>query len=635
MAEKKTLLSKFTATKVFFLILFFESLFLLLSLLLEPSAPEGRFFLLYSAPRFVEILVALFVVAIAIWGINIQEKTKALFEGKNAIYSGLSLLIISRLALILLQIFAQKPGLGSTIGYVEHIHPLSFFFSLIGFEITLWALMLQKKNKYSIIAWGLLSVLTIFSTLFSSSFLTEWAFFGVWAFVTLIMLINLQESSSNLFTAILIALIAFLFQISLQAMLRPYATEEFYFQEWSSETMMQSVSLKDLQDTPFETLSNIHTKPPGFDAIRVSLLRIWPAQDMEISLLHVDFLLYQLWALLYSVLGTFSFLWLLKLTDRNFAIIASFALLLHPASIQYSTLLDSNFLTVFLVFIFYYFLWGIKNSHDISLRTLIIIALSLFFTRAIFQWPFIIVAGLSLFLLKVEKRKILFFVVITGAVALIFGLKQYYQFGTLSTSSFTGLNLNRSVGNPNYTDYWVLDIDYQEQKSSLPNVLTRRKKTDGSVNYNHIQYLEYNQELIENYKEYMLSTPITTIIKSYWENIQIYFRPSTEYHTKHTIVDRLPWKDLYDQLFSSPILPLLLFFSGVSWIAKVIKQKDYLENIGLVLPGLYIFLVTILFEKGENMRFKFFLEPLFFIFIISQIYNISKHTYTKIRSTKN
>jgi hypothetical protein len=33
-----------------------------------------------------------------------------------------------------------------------------------------------------------------------------------------------------------------------------------------------------------------------------------------------------------------------------------------------------------------------------------------------------------------------------------------------------------------------------------------------------------------------------------------------------------------------------------------------------------IFAISVLFESGENMRFKFFIEPVLFIFIASQIY---------------
>jgi len=35
-------------------------------------------------------------------------------------------------------------------------------------------------------------------------------------------------------------------------------------------------------------------------------------------------------------------------------------------------------------------------------------------------------------------------------------------------------------------------------------------------------------------------------------------------------------------------------------------------------------LTTVLFEKGENNRFKFFLEPEFFVFLVSRLYLAGK-----------
>ncbi|MBT7602606.1 MAG: hypothetical protein HN560_16270 [Anaerolineae bacterium] len=436
------------------------------------------------------------------------------------------------------------------------------------------------------------------------------------------------------FIAFLIAVSAFLFQISLQSIMRPYAKDSFYFQEWSSEAMIQTVSLKDLQRNPLETLNNIHTKPPGFDAIRAILVHLWPAQDALGALLHVDFLLYKLWTVLYSILGAIAFLWLSQLTEIKVALIATFILLLHPATLLYSTLLDSNFLTTFLVFVFCYLMWKIKNEYRVHLFIVVLATLALFFTRAIFQYPFIIVVGSSLFLLRIQKRKVLVFLLITASIVGLYGAKQYHKFGILSASSFTGVNLNRSVGNPNFINYWTLDIDFQEQDSSLPKTLTRIKKVDGSPNFNHIQYLAYNQELIEDFKEYIFATPVSKITISYWENVQIYFEPSSQYNTEHAIIDRIPWKGFYDRIFSTPVFPGLLLVFGIPWLKKVVKEKDYLASIGLVLPGLYIFFITVLFEKGENMRFKFFLEPILFIFLVSQLYDLGKNIRAKL-STKS
>jgi len=184
--------------------------------------------------------------------------------------------------------------------------------------------------------------------------------------------------------------------------------------------------------------------------------------------------------------------------------------------------------------------------------------------------------------------------------------------------------LNRSVGNPNFTNYWQQDVVLLPQDTSLPKTLTRHKKVNGSPNYNHIQYLAYNQELLAEYKEYMRETPITQILASYWENLTIYFQPSSKYHAAHAIVDHLFWKNIYDALFSAPLLPFFLVFLAAFYMKSAWTRGEILDSIAYLLPALYIFLVTVLFEKGENMRFKFYLEPLFFVFLVSEAYRLAK-----------
>ena len=43
---------------------------------------------------------------------------------------------------------------------------------------------------------------------------------------------------------------------------------------------------------------------------------------------------------------------------------------------------------------------------------------------------------------------------------------------------------------------------------------------------------------------------------SYAENLAIYFKPSSTYSSNHVIVDRLPWTNLYNEIFSAPVLPI-------------------------------------------------------------------------------
>lgn len=621
----------FRFTKLLLQIIFLESLLVFLALALQPSTPESRTILLYSLPRFAEMLIVLGAAGIALWGIKSQTKIQAFFKKEIALYSGISLLIISRLALVLLQAFAQSPDLGTLTGYAEHLRPLSFFFSLIGFEIALWALLLKTQDKIKLALWGIFSVLTIFSILLSVSPVIEWAFVGIWALATAILLHKLKEQSETtplapfatlVTTATLVTLAAFIFQISLQTMMRPYAVENFYFQKWSSETMMAAVPLKDLQNKPLETLAYVHTAPPGFAAIRAAFVHLWDDKDSLTALRHVDFLLYQFYALLYSIMGAVAFLWLQKKTNFSLALIGTFALLIHPATLLYATLLDSNFLTAFLVFLLYYLMWKVRNEEKVSNIAVIFVTLALFFTRSVFQYPFVLVIGVSLFLMGLRKKALGGFLFVTVAIVTLFGIQHYRTFGTISTSSFAGLNLNRSVGNPDFTNYWSIDVDYEPQDESLPKSLTRTRKTDGSPNYNHIQYLQYNTALIADFKNYFFAAPPSDLLQSYGENIDIYFQPSNIYHSEHAIADRVAWRKVYESIFSAPILPLLLLALGIFAGKKIVREEDYLPALGFILPALYIFTITVLFEKGENMRFKFFIEPLFFIFIVSQLYEI-------------
>jgi len=74
-------------------------------------------------------------------------------------------------------------------------------------------------------------------------------------------------------------------------------------------------------------------------------------------------------------------------------------------------------------------------------------------------------------------------------------------------------------------------------------------------------------------------------------------------------------------LFSSPYLPSLLIMAVAIWAWHAGKKKDvWLTGLGMALPGLFIVSVSVLCETGENMRYKFFLEPIFFVLIVSQLY---------------
>ena len=438
---------------------------------------------------------------------------------------------------------------------------------------------------------------------------------------------------TKLLITVAIFLTGLLFLFTLKNYMRPYAIGGFYFQQFSSETLMQTVPIEDLRNTPIQTLFNIHIQPPILDIIRAILVHLSPSSDLEPLLHRVDKSLYILWNVLYGILGALIFYWLSGVIPSGLAILVSLFFLAHPASILYATILDGTLLSSVIILWAFYLLWNIRENQHKPIALITIVMLLLFFTRSIFQWPSILVFGLSLLLLRVPKRRVILFLIIVGGISGLYLGKQYYKFGLLSTSSFTGLNLTRSIGYNSMGSYWnylKFPENSQIKGDHLANVLVRKRKFIGVPNFNHISYLKLNKYLKDEYKSLLRTTPLRKLIKSYAQNARIYFNSSSIYG-RHVIVDRIPWRGLYDDLFSFPILPAAIILALIMWLARI-KDNDYIKGIAFALPAFFIFFVSILFEKGENMRFKFFLEPVIFIFIITQFFISGKLVYQKVRT---
>jgi hypothetical protein len=424
--------------------------------------------------------------------------------------------------------------------------------------------------------------------------------------------------------------IVFLFSaayaLTLQNVMRSLTPDGMYFHPWSSETMMQTVSLKFLREAPIRTLLSIHIQPPAFDAVRAALAL--PLQDLsdEAAVRQVDLALYTLGAVILAMLVALVFRWLAEYS-LAVACMGTLLLLLHPASIFFATFLDSTLLSSFLVSGTYFLLWKIKNGQAIPIVSFSLLVLALFFTRSIFQWPAMLIFGLCLYLLGIRPRILGTFLVTTCLISGVYLAKQAYQFGLLSTTSFSGINLANSIGvgfeTEMYTTYLDHIGDHASDDPSLPGVLTSRSKINGEPNFNNIAYLELNRRLLTRYGDALRSASFERLAGSYLENALIYFMPTSTY-SGHVIVDHLPWTRLYNAVFSAPVLPILLLVSFLIWAARAVKLRTIRKGVGVLLPALYILAVSIFSDKGENMRFKFWLEPIMVVFLMSQFHAVAR-----------
>ena len=408
----------------------------------------------------------------------------------------------------------------------------------------------------------------------------------------------------------------------LQARYLPFAYEETYFQEHSSEDMMQTVSLVDLRERPGEALLFLHIQPPLLDGLRALLARLWPGLGKRALLVRVDRGLYLIWMLVYASMAVLVFRWLRHLLSSTWiAVLAALAFLVHPAAIFYATYLEGTLLTSFGILWLCYALWRIPARG--ATASLCATYLMLFFVRSIFQWPALLVLVAALLLRQAPRRSVLVFALSGTAVVGSFMLKQYLVFGSTATSSFAGSSCLQALGE-------VPEMGFSANVNTplgplfprvsggrYPSVLTRETKIGGAHNFNHLADLRNERELARRCFRRLASDPLWSTLSAWSENVAIFFQPSSRYVTSHVIVDRLPWRGAYDWVFSGPRLVFLLATGAVLWIRRR-TVGGIVRGLGLALPVVLVSAACVMFERDENMRYKFFVEPVLYVFLVAQ-----------------
>jgi hypothetical protein len=440
---------------------------------------------------------------------------------------------------------------------------------------------------------------------------------------------NAFISFSRKYPELLVFVLYLSFLLVLEASWRQSAIEHVYFQKWTSEDMMQTLPIIDLRDHPVESLANLHIQPPALDIIRALLALGWRGVDNHLLLVSVDQDLYRLWAVLFALMGVLIFRWLSQVTSFSWAALASLIFMIHPAAILYATFLENTFLFSLGILWSYYELWKLYDSpQERSIIPLVASFILIFFTRSIIQWPALLFYTVSLVLIKIPCRKILMFAVLSGTVVGIYTMRQEVLFDIPYTSSLAGGNCFHGLGDfSTYAGYGVNQIPIQPPHSSA-SVLNREYKLTGAINFNHNTYLQYHRAMLEKCYQRMLTQPMGETLLAFFGNFLIYLQPSSQFTTPHIIADSLPWRGVYNAIFSRLVLLFLLAGSMWVWI-KTNPKENYLRGIGILLPAAYIFLMTVLFERGENMRYKFFLEPVFFVFLVAQLHSLSKFIFLK------
>jgi hypothetical protein len=418
--------------------------------------------------------------------------------------------------------------------------------------------------------------------------------------------------------AVLVAAAAGLTLFALEALHRPRAIDGLYFQAFTSEYLMQTVSAADLRDEPWRSLFYLHIQPPVLDTLRALLVWLAPDGTDRALVRSVDAGLYVAWGMAYVALVALAARWLARLASPAYGAVAAALLALHPATVYYATLVDSTLLSATLLTWMLYELWRFAQGQGSAAR-LSAAGVLLFLTRSVFQWPFLVVLLVGLRLVGTPWRRGLRVLAPLAVVMALYVGKQYAVFGLTMTSTFAPDSFCKGIGAfcPGNAPAELPPLP----ESSAARVLSRTRKTNGEYNYNQLAFLRRSFSQTVEYRRLLRGLGPRDVLAVGLHNLDVYLRPSSHYGP-HVIVDRLPWRRVYDRLFSGWWLAALVGLATASALFGPARVPPG-RALGLALPALYVFGVTVLFESGENMRYKFFLEPVLFVFAAGQAYRVA------------
>jgi hypothetical protein len=390
-----------------------------------------------------------------------------------------------------------------------------------------------------------------------------------------------------------------------------------------------------------------HAQPPGFNLLLGIVLKLFGS--------HAAFAFNVLLRLITLV----NVLLLLNILKRVTAhpylpLIISLIYLLSPATLVLETELFYTTFISMLLLLGVYFLLRFRLKQNWANGFCIFIPLAvLCLTRSMYHLLWLLVIAVSV--LYYYKKKTGFSKLLVSAfvcVLLVAGwyLKNYFIFGSFSTSTWIGMNFSRNV----FHDNEIKDSSKIEAYEAFSKISFYKKfisgnlekkfagindrdllsemKNDTFINENHIDYVEISRQYMDASKAYIKAHPFA-YLKNVLQSTIIFFTPATRYPLAEEKAGKIKY---YDAVYSFNLsefakgkqqrrialtlssLPKLLQYIVVFFFlfrSAVRDKKISLLNLFIVLTIGFVFFASSLFEHYENMRFRYEIEPLFLILL--------------------
>ena len=425
-----------------------------------------------------------------------------------------------------------------------------------------------------------------------------------------------------------IVVFSFLFLSVVEFYLQGYKSSElfdqFFFQSWSSDTMMQTVKMSEIRKLGLTSFIYIHIQPPMFDFVRYLLS--WEIDFSDENYIRIlDHRIYIFYCALYGAFNglIFNFGRRIGLNITLSAIISIFWML-SPANLSMATLLDSTYLSSFFITASIYYLVSYLRSANVNDLILFIFFVALCsLTRTVFQFYFIPV--LYYYVYHCFKfynksagivKQIFCYLLISTFI--ILPIKQKILFGTFFTTSYAGQHKVEGI--------WYYPEKQELEAIQVPEAILN----NGAVlenKWNSRQQLSTNYRYEHLFNRLVLEKPrlvIGGVIKSAKQGIKNIWKPTQDY-SENKLIDFLPWTNYFHQISGGVVYMGLFFiaFSGFIYACNV-GLIEVSANLAFLI--FYISSILTVIVVGTNRyiwteidRLKFLIEPTFLVLSVCGI----------------
>jgi len=401
-------------------------------------------------------------------------------------------------------------------------------------------------------------------------------------------------------------------------------TEHFYFQQYRSEDMQQTTEINKLLGAGPRAFWYLHIQPPVLDVLRYLLVLPDHLLGADVTGRLLDGRMYVLLILVYAAFNAIAYLWLLDLTSSTTCALVGTALWgLYPGNLAMATLLESTYLSAFLISLMLYLLYRfLRNPSQQGLLAWLASFVFITYTRSAYQIHVTIFIPLLVLIfqrripISLDRRK----AVVQGSLLLLllFALpvKQYALYRTLSSTSYAGQHLiEGSWYRPTPDDLASIAIPPRIIANAEQFISKRNSPQQVKINYS---YEHLFRQLLVSHPRLVAAGIWRSVRQALW----IIIIPTQNFQP-NTLSDSLYWSPLSARIFggrryvalitaSLGVIALSLGRRRLWWAMSTYWPLAFLFSVGLIT----IVVGSNRYDWTEAERLKFMYEMPLFLSIV-------------------